>query len=181
MIEEKYNWSPVAAVEPEYANLVARLFAENYPSWAARCNGRVERAAQIMHSHGACQVTDQKHVYRVESQTRKNEWYYVNTDRKICTCPDSLDGNLCKHRLVVAFHLHGPDWIRERQKTRTQAIAAARAAEEQAWSLAIAAIDAWEDTGARNPNDPGLPELEARKNEAVSIAESLQARFNELI
>lgn len=51
--------------------------------------------------------------YDVRSQVSLNGWYHVDTKRHTCTCKDSQQGHVCKHRLAV--------WLYVEEQTRTMA------------------------------------------------------------
>jgi hypothetical protein len=57
-------------------------------------------------------------TFDVRSQTALNSWYHVDTKRHACTCTDSQQGHVCKHRLAV--------WLYVEQITRSQAEASRR-------------------------------------------------------
>jgi hypothetical protein len=110
------SWSPVSAKRREHAQLLGDLFKAHYPQLADRCNGRIERAVEIVSRVGACRTDPRPGIWLVESQSG-NGYYEVNTETRTCTCPDSQKGNLCKHRLAIGFHLSSVNWITEYQKS----------------------------------------------------------------
>jgi len=109
------SWSPVSAKRREHAQLLGELFKERYPQLVEKCNGRIERAVEIVSRVGACRTDPRPYVYLVESQSG-NGYYEVDVKAKSCSCPDSTKGNMCKHRLAIGFHLSSSDWITEYQK-----------------------------------------------------------------
>ena len=51
--------------------------------------------------------------FDVRSQSALNGWYHVDTHAHSCTCQDSQQGHVCKHRLAI--------WLYTTQITRTHA------------------------------------------------------------
>ena len=190
------EWSPVAAKSDELISEYVRIFRQKCPKTAAKLNGRIEAAAKICHTAGACKRADgyPPYVITVQSQSNPRGWYFVDLKERTCTCPDSGKGNLCKHRLAVGFHVYGPDWladehiarIKAENDARAQAINAARQAETAAWQEAINAIDAWEDFATTRrpdgtyPSDDECTELRAIMREACERAESLSNAYYQL-
>jgi len=110
------EWSPVAAVRRPAALLFAQLFEHYYPTWAERCNGRIERAVELCSMAGACRRGDLPGVFQVQSESNPRGSYTVDMNARTCSCPDfgrqPAGRAMCKHLLAVGFHLHGPAWIR---------------------------------------------------------------------
>jgi len=52
--------------------------------------------------------------FDVRSQCGLNGWYHVNTHAHTCTCQDSQQGHICKHRLAV--------WLYTEQIAREHAL-----------------------------------------------------------
>ena len=118
---ERTEWSPVGAISQDAAEQCAQLFKQYYPEWTDRCDGRIARAVKICSTPGACKRmhTDNLDLYQVKSQSNPQGHYVVDVREKTCTCPDAgRDGSstaICKHRLAIAFHLLGPQWIQDNQ------------------------------------------------------------------
>lgn len=81
------------------------LAAEALQRWPGLDPARVERAVKIAakntsiynnHLPAGC--------YDVRSSSDRS-WYRVNTHTHTCTCIDSAQGHICKHRLAVWLHI----------------------------------------------------------------------------
>jgi hypothetical protein len=99
---------------------------------------------KICHRPGACRRTDRVGVFLVMSEHRAYTWYEVDVNRHTCTCPDSRQGNVCKHRLAIGMHLFGSDWSAEAEKNRVSQQYEARRAYKDAWRVQLEAASTFE-------------------------------------
>ena len=185
------EWSPVACIKHEAAQLYADLFRARFPGLASRCNGRIERAVEICARPGACRRAEgyPAYVFAVQSESNKSPaaFYLVDLKAKTCTCPDSGKGNLCKHRLAVGFHIYGPDWSAEANAERISRVYDARSAMEKAWKIAIEQIDIWESAATTlhadgtYASESDLEPLRVAMTEALEIAHAAQDAYNNLV
>ena len=190
----KAEWSPVACKKKDFAQACARLFRQKYPAAAAKCNGRIERAVEIVQRPGACLRAEgfPEYVFFVKSEHNARGVYLVDLKARTCTCPDAGNGQLCKHRLAVGFHFYGHEWIHEEamakmaETNRLRDLAKARQTMLEAWKQASCAISAWEDAAqilkpdGSYPDDQDLADLRARMLEALEHAHAAQDKFNRL-
>jgi hypothetical protein len=123
MIHEK-EYSRVSKIPKGRAEEFAQLFHDNYPTIATRSRMRLLRAVDICSTVGACRPAPEHNQYCfwVTSQSNPRGAYLVDTRSKTCTCPDhgrieasqresgSKQPYICKHRLAIGLHLHGPEW-----------------------------------------------------------------------
>lgn len=114
----------------------------------------------------------------------------MDLDAKTCTCPDSGQGHLCKHRIACAMHIYGPDWIREEQAELIRRIADLQRRKDAiriAWARVLELAQTLTGTGnCINPESgvyPTAAELAALRvqlMEAEEIALDLTQKFNAL-
>lgn len=171
------EWSPVSAIRPNHAEIFARLFRSLFPAVAEKANGRIEKAVAIMTRAGARRLDRNTGLYEVESDSGKG-WYQVDLDRKTCTCPDSLAGNLCKHRLAVGLQLQGHDWLLSWHIDHTHQIHVLRRQVDEAWNATSALATTYEN---KDVNAPDLDDCRARMIKAEEVAHDLHMQLNALI
>jgi LAS superfamily LD-carboxypeptidase LdcB len=84
---------------PSMVEQTARqVFATFSEKMKAALNGREERALKLaLEGHVSHKAG---RVFSVHSEAG-NHAYLVNLEARTCTCPDSLSGNVCKHRLAA--------------------------------------------------------------------------------
>ena len=185
------EWSPVAAVRrPEFilcrrrrALLFAQLFEHYYPTWAERCNGRIERAVELCSMAGACRRGDLPGVFQVQSESNPRGSYTVDMNARTCSCPDfgrqPAGRAMCKHLLAIGFHLHGPAWIRRFEDELFQLKNAYR----QAWEDQLEAGDLFEYLavsceGVRDIPDEEIEAARTRMYEATAAAVAAQKAYD---
>jgi hypothetical protein len=97
-----------------YADLATEALAK----WPQLDPARVERAVQIA-SNQTMIYEDRKEKFSWSVRNSKgNGWYTVHTKRRTCTCRDSQQGNICKHRLAVWLHIE----IRTREAAQARRV-----------------------------------------------------------
>jgi len=152
------TWSPVGAIKQQAAEYFADLFRRQWPDLAAKANGRIERAILIASTPGACKPSDEHPGrYLVKASSDNYSYYEVDIQRKHCTCPDSAQGHLCKHRLAIALHLLGPDWAAGANLMRERALCRLQAERDMAYQSMIGKTEIAEhaDELWRSPLSPG--------------------------
>ena len=180
--------SPVSCIPLPRAQLYRDLFVAKYPALAERANGRTERAVEICHRPGACRRTDHVGVFLVEAsnpdhqpEIRQKKYYEVDVNRHTCTCPDSSQGNVCKHRLAIGFHLFGSDWSAEAEKNRVSQQYEARRAYKEAWRVQLEAATDFEALASNGVSSENT--IAAARQMALELttkAVAAQARYEEL-
>ncbi len=96
----KYDSIPQQNLERIAQDFIATLS----PQTIQKMNGRLERGLELAINGYVKPLTNSNfpRTFRVLSSSR-NRYYYVNLAEKICTCPDSLKGNTCKHRVAAYY------------------------------------------------------------------------------
>lgn len=86
----------------EASRAYAHVLVHFYPQLLSLSGeGRISRGVQLARLSVA--YGEHPNLYDVESQSKQNASYEVDTVRKTCTCPDSRAGHICKHRIAVAI------------------------------------------------------------------------------
>jgi hypothetical protein len=115
------EWSPVGAMPRETAILYAKLFRMKYPDLAEKAGRRVDRAAQVASTPGACQRNSDGTIWvKSSSNPLLNAGDTVDLDRKTCTCPDSGKGNLCACHCSIRRILCREDRRHHRRKRQSR-------------------------------------------------------------
>ena len=84
--------------------LIATSIEINYPKVD---KSRINRALDIVRSdfvHSVMDAVTMKSFYKVRSWSSRSLYYEVDLNARTCTCPDSLMGNRCKHRIAAYIY-----------------------------------------------------------------------------
>lgn len=96
----KYDCIPQQNLEKIAQDFIATLSQQTIE----KLNGRLERGLELAINGYVKPLPDANFptTFRVLSSSRRC-YYYVNLAEKVCTCPDSLKGNICKHRVAAYY------------------------------------------------------------------------------
>ncbi len=96
----KYDSIPQQNLERIAQDFIATLS----PQTIQKMNGRLERGLELAINGYVKPLTNSNfpRTFRVLSSSRKC-YYYVDLAEKVCNCPDSLNGNTCKHRIAAYY------------------------------------------------------------------------------
>lgn len=98
---------------PSQVDFVKESFVVHYPQTAKIAGSRVDKASRILLAGNVRKSSEFPGLYEVKSESVGNRWYVVDPANKSCTCPDSRDGHLCKHRIAVGMMLSADQWAHE--------------------------------------------------------------------
>jgi hypothetical protein len=92
----------------EQAEKLATALLNKYPALEPK---RVGRALELVQKHAVMHAKRNEVDQPIEPSNKlwiaagKKGWYIINPAAKTCTCPDSANGHVCKHRIAVFLYM----------------------------------------------------------------------------